>query len=109
MNHKTFGADDYFERLEQHSAATVDSRSAVEAFPMSTPTKMSIKFLVEVGVFIHSFLFLGVMEGPLPILVAKSRMFPLLARVRPGWLRAPIKRSGFIWGPSQSKAPSLLV
>jgi hypothetical protein len=37
-----------------------------------------------------------VMEGPLPILVAKSRMFPLPARVTPGWPRAPIKRSGFI-------------
>jgi hypothetical protein len=82
---KTFGVDDDFYRLEQHVAPSVNCRRAVEAFS-NVDTNEDVDDCWWRWGFI-SFLFFWVMEGPLPILVAKSRMFPPPVRVRPGWPR----------------------
>jgi hypothetical protein len=61
----TFCTGKHFYPLEQHVAPSVDAAAQWKFFPMSTPTKISIRLLVEVGIFIPSFL-LEVKEGRCP-------------------------------------------
>ena len=81
---KTFRAGEHFYRFEQHVAATIYCRGAVKALSnVDTNEDVESDYWGSWG-FSFSFL-LGMMEGPFPILVAKSRMFPLPARMAPGF------------------------
>jgi len=68
---KTFRTGKHFYGLEQHLASGINGRRAVEAFS-NVDTDKNIDQIVGGGGSFHFLLFsLGVMEGPLPKLVAK--------------------------------------